>query len=81
MSTTRPARRLGANGITAPWTDAENDALTRLYPTALRATVEAELPGRSWNAMGLQAGVLGIQRRRYWNACQHRNRDAARWHD
>ncbi len=64
---TRPARRTGANGLTAPWTKAENEALIHLYPTALRAVVETALPTRSWNAMGLQAGVLGIQRRRYWN--------------
>lgn len=65
--TPRPARRTGANGLTAPWTKAENEALIRLYPTALRAVVKTALPTRSWNAMGLQAGVLGIQRRRYWN--------------
>lgn len=67
MSTTRPARRHGANGITAGWSAAENAALTRLYPTAYRAQVEAALPGRSWNAMGLRAAELNLKRRRYWN--------------
>ena len=68
MSTARPARRTGANGTTAAWTAAETDALRRLYPTAGRAQLQAALPGRSWNATGLQAAGLGLQRRRYWNA-------------
>ncbi|HEX8656862.1 MAG TPA: hypothetical protein VF690_04980 [Hymenobacter sp.] len=65
--TTRLAKRTGANGITAGWTKAENKALARLYPTATRAKVKAALPGRSWNALGIQALALGLRRRRYWN--------------
>ncbi len=44
------------------WSPQEEEALLRLYPTQRRAEVMQALPGRSWRAILLKAGKLGIRR-------------------
>ena len=46
----------------AIYTPAERAALVALYSAAPKADIMAALPGRSWNALHLQAAAMGLSR-------------------
>lgn len=50
------------NPATKPWTTAQLRLLQDVYPRRRRAEVEAFFPGRTWNAIRLQARQLRIRR-------------------
>ena len=46
----------------APWRNTEENRLRELYPTAPKADILSEFPGRAWTAICQRARSLGIKR-------------------
>lgn len=46
------------------WTEADDEALRKMWPAKTRKQIEAAFPGRSWVAIGKRAGDKGIRRSR-----------------
>ena len=63
------AKRLGlsraARGPKRPWTGVEETKLRRLWVSAQRATIQTEIPGRSWPAIVTKASKMGLATRSF----------------
>jgi hypothetical protein len=44
------------------WTDAEDEIVIKLYPTATEAVLAVQLPGRSFHSIRNRAGILRVKR-------------------